>query len=95
MEGFSILERNGRFEMGLKLSVLSGSRPGFLRMGVMAASLKEGTAPKVKEEFKMSVISGVRQGRQVWTRMEGMGSRGQVERLMSEKIFERRNAVMG
>ncbi len=61
----------------------------------MALSLKgEGTEPKVREEFNMSVVSGVRQERQAWTGMEGMESRGQVESLMPEKILERSDAVM-
>ncbi len=64
----------------------------------MALRLKgEGTEPKVREEFNMSVVSGVRQERQAWTGMEGMEgmeSRGQVESLMPEKILERSDAVM-
>ena len=95
-ERSSSLERNGRFEMGRKLSGFSGSRPGFLRMGVIAASLKEGgTIPVVREEFKMSVMSGVRLGRQALTRTEGMGSRGQEENLMPVIILVRSDGVMG
>lgn len=44
--------------------------PGFLRMVVMAASLKEqGTVPEVREELKMSTIGELRQGRHFLTRM--------------------------
>ena len=35
----SIFYRRGRLEMGWKLDISSGLSPGFLRMGVMAASL--------------------------------------------------------
>ena len=62
----------------------------------MAASLKEGgTVPEVREEFKMSVMSGVRFWRQALTRVEGMGSKGQEESLMPDSILERSDAVMG
>ncbi len=40
----------GRFEMGRKLSRLLGSAPGFLRIGVIAAILKnDGTIPELRE----------------------------------------------
>ena len=67
--------------MGRKLLGLSGSRPGFLSIGVMAATLKEeGTVPDVREEFMITIISGLRQGRQCLTNADGMGSSGQVVR---------------
>ena len=73
-------ERSGRLEMGLKLLGSSGSRPGFLRRGVMAAILRGlGTVPEVREELMMSVMSGAREVEQVLTRTEGRGSRGEVD----------------
>lgn len=70
-------ERNGRLEMGLKLLGSSGSRPGFLRRGVMAAILRGlGTVPEVREELMMSVMNGAREVEQVLTRSKDMGSRG-------------------
>jgi len=82
--------------MGLKLFGLSGSRPGFLRIGVIAASLRGGgTMPEVREELMISVMSGATEERQAVTRVEGMGSRGQVEDLMPESILERSDVVMG
>jgi len=42
---------NGRFEIGRKLLKLLGSEPGFLRIGVTAAVLREeGTIPVAREE---------------------------------------------
>ena len=56
-----IFESNGRLEMGLKLSRLSGSRPGFFRMGVMDASFSgDGTDPDVREVLMMMVMRGMR-----------------------------------
>lgn len=47
-----IFDRKGRLDMGRKFAGLSGSRPGFLRMGVMAASLRDcGTEPDESEEL--------------------------------------------
>ena len=44
----SSFERNVRLEMGLKLLGSSGSRPGFLRRGVTAGSLRGGgTVPEL------------------------------------------------
>ena len=54
-----------------------------------------GTISEVREEFRMSVMSGVRLGRQALTRVEGMGSKGQVEGLMPDSILERSDFVMG
>ncbi len=45
------LERKGKLEMGQKFSGLLQSAPGFLSMGVMAATLKdEGIVPVIREE---------------------------------------------
>ena len=82
--------------MGLKLLGSSGSRPGFLRRGVMAASLRDlGTVPEVRDEFMMSVMSGAREVEQALTRSEGRGSRGEVEDLREEIVLERSAEVMG
>lgn len=60
--------------------MISGSRPGFLRMGVTAANLRDwGTDPEVREELMMMAISGEIVGRQDLTREDGMGSRTEVE----------------
>ena len=92
----SSFERNVRLEMGLKLLGSSGSRPGFLRRGVMAGSLRGGgTVPEFREELMMSVMSGVREVKQALTSTEGMGSRGEVEDFMVESIFERSSVVLG
>ena len=62
----------------------------------MAASLRGGgTVPEVREELMMSVMSGAREEKQVLTRSEGMGSRGEVEDFMVESILERSAVVMG
>ena len=40
---------------------LLGSAPGFLRIGVIAADLRgDGTVPKIREEWIIAVIRGVR-----------------------------------
>lgn len=65
--------------MGLKLFGMSGFSPGFLRMGVTAASLRgAGTEPVVREELITEMMSGLMEGRQALIRVEGMGSRAQV-----------------
>ena len=65
--------------MGQKLLKISGLSPGFLRMGVTAASLSVwGTEIELKEEFMISVMSEEIAGRQTLTRLDGMGSRAQV-----------------
>ena len=44
--------------MGRKFAMTSGLSPGFLRMGVTAASLSDwGTEPELKEELMMCVMS--------------------------------------
>lgn len=54
----NISESSGRLEMGLQLSRLSGFRPCFLRMGVVAVSLIDnGTEPVRREVFMMLVMS--------------------------------------
>ena len=58
----SSFERNVRLEMGLKLLGSSGSRPGFLRRGVMAGGLRGGgTVPEFREELMVSVMSVARE----------------------------------
>lgn len=83
-----ILDRKGRLEMGRKLLGFSGSRPGFLSIGVIAATLKaEGTVPEVREEFMMAVMSGLRQVRQCLTSADGIGSNRQVVRWILLKCL--------
>ncbi len=73
---------NGRFEIGQKLSRLLESEPGFLRIGVPAAVLKEkGTIPVVREEGMISVMKGDREEKVALTRTVGRGSSLQVEDL--------------
>jgi len=61
-----ILDRKGRIEKGRKLLGLSGSRPGFLSIGVMAATLgEEGTVPEVREELMIAMMSVLSQGEAV------------------------------
>lgn len=56
-----IFESNGILEMGLKLSRLSGLRPGFFRRGVMDASFSgDGTDPDIREVLMMMVMRGIR-----------------------------------
>ena len=82
--------------MGRKLLGSSGSRPGFLRRGVITASLRGfGTVPEVREELMMSVMSGAREVEQVLTRSEGRGSKGEVEDFREEMVLERSAVVMG
>ena len=53
----SILDRKGRLEMGRKFDMMSGLSPGFLRVGVTAASLSEwGTEPDLREELIISLM---------------------------------------
>ena len=69
--------------MGRKLLMVSGSSPGFLRMGVTAASLSvSGIEPELREELIIAMMSGAMAGRQSLTRVDGMGSRIQVELLI-------------
>lgn len=69
--------------MGRKLLLISGLSPGFLRMGVMAASFSVwGTEPELREELIMFMMSGEIAGRQSLTRLNGMGSRVEVELLI-------------
>lgn len=76
--------------MGRKLFMMSGFRPGFLMMGVTAASLSEGgTEGKLREELMILQISGAMVGKQYLTREDGMGSNVQVEVFMVEMILDR------
>ena len=69
--------------MGQKLLKISGLSPGFLRMGVTAPSLSVwGTEPGLKEELMISMRSEEIAVRQSLTRLDGMGSRTQVELLI-------------
>ena len=62
-----------------------GLRLGFLSIGVMAASLSEwGTEPEVREELMICVMRGEMAGRQSLTKLDGMGSKTQVEVLMPD-----------
>ncbi len=82
--------------MGLKLLGSSGSRPGFLRRGVIAACLSGGgTVLEVREELMMSLMSGIREVEQALTRTEGMGSRGEEDDFMVASILERSAVDMG
>ena len=70
-----ILEMKGRFDIGRKLLKLEGSAPGFFRIGVMAAVLKDvGTVPVVREEWMIAEMRGIREGREALTRCVGRGS---------------------
>jgi len=63
-----------------KLDMMSGVSPGLLRMGVTAASLREGgTDPDLREEFMMVAMSWEMAGRLSLTHLEGIGSSVQVE----------------
>ena len=82
--------------MGRKLLGSSESRPGFLRRGVTAASLRGGgTVPEFREELMVSVMSGAREVKQALTSSEGMEYRGEVEDFMVGSILERSAVVMG
>lgn len=64
--------------MGWKLLMVSGLSPG-----VTAVSLSVwGAEPKLKEQLKASVMNEEIAGRQSLTRLDGMGSRTQVEFLV-------------
>lgn len=92
----SILDRKGRLDMGRKFARLSGSRPGFLSIGVIAASFRDcGTEPDVSEELIISVIKGEIIGRHVLMRGEGMGSREQVGVLMLDRSLVSCTEEMG
>ena len=66
--------------MGRRLLRILGSEPGFFRVGVTAAVLKDrGTEPEVREEWIMAVIRGNREGREAMTREEGRGSSWHVD----------------
>lgn len=76
--------------MGLKFEKLSGSRLGFLRTGVMAASLRDcGTEPEERDELMICVMKGEITGRQVFINGEGMGSKEQVGVLSPVKSLVR------
>ena len=71
----------GRLDIGQKLLKLEGSAPGFFRIGVMAAVLKDvGTVPVVREEWMSAKMRGIREGREDLNRCVG---RGQVDRWMA------------
>ncbi|KAK7880133.1 hypothetical protein WMY93_033200 [Mugilogobius chulae] len=58
--------------MGRKLLRLVGSEPGFLRIGVTAAVLREdGTVPEVREAWIMLVMRGAKEGSVALTRTVG------------------------
>lgn len=60
-----------------------GSSLGFLRMGVMAASLNDGGTQLLdREEFMIEAVSGERTSRQALMRVDGTGSNKQVDGLM-------------
>lgn len=85
----SILDRKGRLEMGRKFDIMSGSSPGFLRMGVTAASLSEGgIEPELREVLMISVMSVEIAGRQSLMRWDGMGSRTHVDVFIPVRIFD-------
>ena len=65
----------GRLDIGRKLLKLEGSAPGFFKIGVMAAVLKDvGTVPVVRKEWMIAEMRGTREGRQALTSCVGRGS---------------------
>lgn len=68
--------------------MVSGFRPGFLIMGVTAASLRErGTEAELREALMILVMSGEMVGKQCLTIEEGMGSRKQVDVFMVDTML--------
>lgn len=82
--------------MGRKFDMMSGFSPGFLRMGVTAASLSEGgIEPVLREELMIPVMSEEIAGRQFLTRYDGMGSRTQVDVFIPVMILDSSPADTG
>ena len=89
-------DRKGRLEMGRKLFMMSGLRPGFLMMGVTAASFREdGTEALLSEELMILETSGEMMGKQSLAMEDGMGSSMQVEVFMVEMIVDNSSSEMG
>ena len=66
--------------MGRKLDMMSGLSPGLLRMGLTAASFREGgTDPDLREQLMMEAMRLEMAGRLSLTNLEGIGSSLQVE----------------
>lgn len=75
--------------MGRKFDMMSGFSPGFLRIGVTAANLREGgIKPVLKEELMISVISGEIAGKQFLIRHDGMGSKTHVDVFIPVMILD-------
>lgn len=67
-----------------------GFAPGFFNTGVTVAVLsRDGTEPKVREEWIMAVIRGSIEGREAITMEDGRGSGGQVVGLEVRMSFVR------